>query len=230
MKVAIHQPQFMPWLGYFHKMACCDIFVILDDVQYKRREWQNRNRIKSPNGLIWLTVPVIYRLGQAINETIIDKTKNWQKEHKNGVMLYYSKAKHFKDIYPRLLRLWETPYEKFIDVAMDSIEIIRDVLNIKTKLIFSSTLNIDKKKTERLIEVCKRLGANTYLSGQGAKDYLDIEKFKTQGIKVVWQDFKHPIYPQLWGEFAPNLSAIDFILNCGGGEKDMLLDRRKTYA
>lgn len=222
MVVAAHQPQYLPWLGYFHKMASCDVFVVLDGVQYKRREWQNRNRIKSPNGVVWLTVPVVSKYGQAINQVRVDKTKKWQKKHRNAVKLYYSKAKCFSDFFLKFSSLWEEDYAMFMDVAMDSIKIIRGILGINTPIILSSSISVKKAGTERLVAICKEFGAEAYLSGQGARNYLEEDKFRREGIDVLWQEFKHPEYPQLWGSFVPNLSTLDFIMNIGYEAKKIL--------
>ena len=220
--LAAHQPQYLPYLGYFHKMKHADVFVILDDVQFKKNEWQNRNKVKGKDKKeIWLTVPVIHRFGQAINEVIIRNDIKWQRKHKNTIITYYSKAKHFY-LFDKFKILWEKEYEKLVNVNLDSIKIIMEIFKIKTPLYLSSELKINETKTKRLVALCKEFSAKYYLSGIGAKNYLDIELFKKEGIEVIWQDFKHPVYNQLWGDFVENLSAIDIILNEGEKAAEMI--------
>ncbi|GBD02762.1 hypothetical protein HRbin19_00030 [bacterium HR19] len=212
--LSAHQPQYMPYLGYFHKMKNSDVFVILDDVQFKKNEWQNRNRVKGKDGEVWITVPVFHKFGQKINEVIIRNDIPWQRKNKNTIITYYSKARYFH-LFQRFDVIWQKEYEKLLDVNMDSINIIRDILKINTPMFFSSELKINKTKTDRLVAICKEFSAKYYLSGKGAKGYLEEEKFRKEGIEVIWQDFNHPVYTQLWGDFIPNLSAIDLILNEG---------------
>lgn len=213
--VAIHQPQYMPYLGYMHKMKYADIFVLLDDVQFKKNEWQNRNRVKGHNGkIVWLTVPVFHKFGQNINEVRIVNSIPWQKQHANTIKTYYSKAPAFHMI-RNFEGLWSTPFERLVDVNVESIKIMKEIFGIKTQLVFSSSLNVKETKTRRLIAICKELGAKVYISGVGAKGYLEEDLFRKEGIELVWQNFVHPVYPQLHGEFIPNLSSIDMILNMG---------------
>ncbi len=219
--ISAHQPQFLPYLGYIHKIKYSDVFVVLDDVQFKKNEWQNRNRVKGKDGIIWLTVPVIHNFGSQIREIVIRQDIHWQRKHKNTIKTYYSKAEGFY-MFGNFLPLWEEKYEKLIDVNMRSIKILLDIFGINTKIIFSSELEIKKTRTERLIAICKELGAKAYLSGIGAKNYLDEELFKREGIEIIWQEFHHPQYKQLWGEFIPNLSAIDMVMNVGMKCKDMI--------
>jgi hypothetical protein len=214
MVLAAHQPQYMPYLGYLHKMKKADVFVILDDVQFKRNEWQNRNRIKGKDGFIWITVPVFHNFGQLIIDVKIRNDIPWQRKQKNTIITYYSKAPNFH-MFEKFSPLWEEKFEKLIDANMKSVEILREIFEIRTLIYFSSELKIKETKTDRLVALCKEFGAKYYLSGQGAKDYLEVEKFKRENIEVIWQEFIHPVYPQLWGEFIPNLSAIDAVLNLG---------------
>lgn len=225
MKVAIHQPQYLPWPGYFNKMLNCDIFVFLDDVQYKKNEWQNRNRIKSFNGEMWLTVPVHYKFGQKINEIKIDNKIFWRKDHIKAIRYSYQKAKFFSEFYPYIENLLKKEYELLIEINIDSVKMVLDYLGIKKKTLRSSELKIEEKKTSRLVSICKQLSGDVYISGSGAKDYLMIEEFEKNGIKVVFQEYSTPCYPQLFGEFIPNLSIIDMIFNIGKEETIKLISK-----
>jgi hypothetical protein len=223
MKIAIHQPQYLPWSGYFNKILQSDIFVFLDDVQYKKNEWQNRNRIKSPNGEVWLTVPVHYNFGQKINEIEIDNKFLWRKDHLKTMRFNYQKAKNFSDFYPYIENLLNKEYKMLVDVNIDSIKMILSYLNIDKKIVKSSELKVEGEKTQRLVNICKVLNADIYISGSGAKDYLIVEEFEKNNIQVIFQEYHTPEYPQLFGNFIPNLSIIDMIFNVGKEETIKLL-------
>ncbi len=217
MILSAHQIHFMPGLRYFSKMKNSDIFVFLDDVQYEKREFQNRNKIKTLHGFQYLTVPVITkgRFNQLIKDVEINNTYDWKKEHIKAIETNYSKAKYFKDYFSEILEIYNNNYQKLIEISLKTIDFFKKHFQIKTPFVFSSTLNIDKKSTERLVEICKKLNCDVYLSGVGAKSYLDEGKFKEAGIKIVWQNFEIKEYPQLYGQFIPDLSSVDLILNCG---------------
>ncbi len=225
MKVAIHQPQYLPWCGYFNKIINCDVFVFLDDVQYKKNEWQNRNRIKNKNGTIWLTVPVHYRFGQKINEVYIDNKILWRKDHLKSIEYNYKKAKYFDDFFPVIENLLKKEYDLLVDVNIESIKIILSYLGIEKKIIKSSELKVEGEKTNRLINICKKLSADVYISGVGAKEYLVVEEFEKNGIKLIFQNYTTPNYPQLYGDFIPNLSIIDMIFNIGKEETIKLINQ-----
>jgi len=218
MKVAIHQPQYLPWPGYFNKILQADIFVFLDDVQYKKNEWQNRNRIKSATGELWLTVPVHHRFGQKINEVEIDNKIFWQKDHLKTISVCYRKAKYFDKFFPYIEKLLSKKYKMLVEVNIESINIILSYLGINKKIVLSSELKVEGEKTKRLVNICKKLGCDIYISGSGAKEYLVVEEFKKNNINVLFQEYTTPEYPQLFGKFIPNLSIIDMIFNVGKEE------------
>lgn len=217
-KVAIHQPQYLPWPGYFNKILQCDIFVFLDDVQYKKNEWQNRNRIKSPKGEVWLTIPVHYCFGQKINEVEIDNKILWRKDHLKTIKYNYQKTQYFNEFFPYIEDLLNKEYKMLLEVNISSITTILSYLGIKKKIVKSSELKVKGEKTERLVNICKELNATAYISGSGAKNYLVIEEFEKNNIKVVFQEYTTPNYSQLYGDFVPNLSIIDTIFNIGKDE------------
>ncbi len=215
MILAAHQPQYLPWPGYFNKILHCDIFVILDDVQYKKNEWQNRNKIKTSDGVKWLTVPVHYKFGQKINEIKIDKKVFWQKDHIKTIFFNYKKSKFFDEVYPLVEKFLNKNYDFLVDVNMESIKMVLEYLDIKKKIVKSSDYNVEGEKTLRLVNLCKIFNAGIYLSGKGAKEYIDEELFKANNIKLVYQNYQPKEYPQLFGDFVPNLSIIDMMFNCG---------------
>lgn len=221
MIVSVHQPQYFPWLGYFDKINKSDVFVYLDDVQYKKREWQNRNRIKTPSGFQWLTVPVKYSHRERINEILIQNELSWQNDHIQGLELNYKKTRCFEKYRDIFFEAIKNKWDKLSDLNIKITELMLKIFGIETKIMLSSSLSVDTMKTDRIIDICKKLGADTYLSGQGARDYLEPEKFDQNKIKLEYQEFKHPVYSQAFGEFLPFASAIDMIFN--EGEKSALI-------
>jgi len=214
---AIHQPQYLPWLGYFDKIQRSDFFVLLDDVQYKKSEWQNRNKIKTHQGWQWLTVPVHYTFGQKINEVLINNNTNWCEKHYRTLVTNYSTAPYFNDYKDFFKEVYNKRWKYLCELNIYLIRNLATFLGIKTELVKSSELQVNEQKTDRLVHICKKLQANVYLSGDGAREYLDLSLFANEKIRVVFQDFKHPVYSQVKcdGNFQPNMSMIDLLFNCG---------------
>ena len=221
MKIAIHQPQYMPWLGYFHKMATVDLFVYLDDVQFKKNEWQHRNRIRNSTGCQWLSVPTSYKFPQLITEVAIAEGLEWQKDQVNALNACYGKAKYFRQYMPYFEQFFEHSLGfKTIDkLNIASSELLRGIMGITAKTALSSELTVSGASTERLVNICRHFNADTYLAGAGGRDYMDLSLFEKVNIAVEFQNFTPPVYPQHWSRtpqnFVPGLSAIDLIFNCG---------------
>jgi hypothetical protein len=217
MICAIHQPQYLPYLGFFEKIRQADIFVFLDDCQFKKNEWQNRNRIKTKDGWQWITVPVIQRFGQNINEVKINNNIEWKHKHLQALITNYIKAHHFNGPIELFFKeSYAKEWEFLADINMHFITYLKKTFKLNNKTLKSSELNIKSRSTQRLIDICKEVGADTYLSGPGGKDYLDIQNFEKSGINLIFQNFVHPEYKQQFNEFIPFLSSIDFLFNCGG--------------
>lgn len=215
MIVSIHQPAYIPWLGYFDKIAKSDIHIFFDDAEYSKNNLFNRNKIKTPQGWIWLTVPVKYKSNTSICETKIDNAVNWRRNHWNSIKANYSRAPYFKKYSDIFEKFYLKNWEHLSDLTISMNRTIANMLGIKTKFVKSSELKVPGRKNEKLINLCKAVGADTYLSGQGAKAYMNENLFATNNVRVIYQKFDYPTYKQLWGEFIPNLSAIDFLFNCG---------------
>ena len=217
MILSVHQPQYLPWLGYLDKIQRSDVFVFLDNVQYKKREFQNRNKIRTKEGSIWLTVPVITkdRYYQNIAAVEINNETDWATEHLKGLELNYAKAKYFKEYHPALRSIYERKWEKLIDINIKIINLLLQTFSIQTPVSFESNLKINTTSSQRIVDICKELKADTYLSGVGAKDYLDEELFKKHNIKLTYQSFKHPEYAQNFEGFHYPMCALDYLLNCG---------------
>ncbi len=216
MIVAVHQPQYLPWLGYFDKIRIADVFCYLDNVQYRKNEWQNRNRIKTAQNWQWLTVPVHYRFPQKINEVEINNSVNWKKKHLQALITNYSKAPYFKDYITPLEDLFTKDWELLSEFNIGLLERLREFLNLHDKpAIPASSMVLRDDPTERLIDICKAVGADTYLAGQDGRTYMDLERFRANGITLITQEFKHPVYPQLYDEFQSHMSIVDLLFNCG---------------
>jgi hypothetical protein len=230
MRIAIHQPQYMPWVGYFHKMAQADLFVFLDDAQFEKNDWQHRNRIRNPKGWQWLSMPTTYRFPQKINEVNADPASKWREKHLKTLDMCYSRAPHFRDYRHELVRYFALRTGNIAEVNIQSTAMIARLFGIAVPFERTSPLSIQSSATERLIEVCRRFGAQTYLAGAGGKNYMDVSQFEKAGIAVEFQRFACPRYDQCWAEsdadFIPDLSALDLLFNCGPNSLDVLMNRK----
>jgi len=216
MKVAIHQPQYLPWLGYFDKIDQADCFVLLDDVQFKKNEWQNRNKIKTAAGWQWLTVPVLHRFPQRICEVRINQTDPWSRKHLQALTSNYSSAPFF-DLHRTFFEeIYAREWTLLVDLNVAAITYLAEALGIRTKLVLASSLPVpaELEATDRLIAICQAVGANTYLSGVGGREYLDLAPFEEAGIGVLFQAFQTRSYPQRFGAFVADLSIVDLLFNC----------------
>jgi|SRR5919108_1367346 hypothetical protein len=223
---AIHQPNFLPWIGYFSKMLQCDVFVLLDNVQLSRGSFTNRVRIKTRDGTPWLTVPFRHPGDAAypdIRDVRIDYTQPWAAKHLRTLAQAYAHAEHASTYLPRLADLLTTNYASLADLNETTIAFMTESLRLECPLVRASTLNVSGRRNDLLIAICKAVGANTYLVGQGGGlTYTDEESFGAQGIAVRRQRFTHPRYRQLHGDFVPGLSALDLLLNEGAGAASVI--------
>lgn len=216
--IAVMQPTFLPWLGYFDLIDQANIFVFLDDVGFSKQSWHQRNRIKTANGVIWLTVPVLTRgsAEQRINEVKINLVSNDREKHLKTIIQAYKKAPFYKSYIDELSEILNRKYVLLVDLNIDLINLFCKSMNIKTNLIKSSQLTIQGHKVDRLINICKTLNADVYLSTPGSKAYIDENNlFIPNHIDLKYHDYKHPLYNQLHGEFVPYLSVLD-LLFCEG--------------
>ncbi len=216
MRVAIHQPQYLPWLGYLAKWAAADLFVFLDTVQYEKNGWQNRNRIRGPAGARWLTVPVRARLGMPISAVPLDTQQPWPRRHLRAIEHAYARAPWFAAHAPGLRDLYSRPWTHLAPLAVASATWLARAIGIAVPACLASELGAAAgDATGRLIALCRAVGATTYLAGCQGVAYLDLEAFRAAGIAVEVQAYSHPVYAQTGGEFVPFLSALDLLLNCG---------------
>jgi hypothetical protein len=238
MIVAVHQPHFLPWLGYLNRMVRADLFILLDHVQFERRNYQNRTHIKLDGRTHWLTVPVQQHSQQ---ERIIDKRIDNPpptESHRWGANVF-STLRHayrdaaFLDHYaPELRRILESRWERLVDLDQAMLDFLRDALCISTPLVRSSELNVAGTRSELILNLCRAVGADAYLAGLGgSRHYLDRDAFARAGVEIVWQDFRHPHYAQCGGgEFVAGLSAVDLLFNQGPRSRALLLGEAASAA
>lgn len=233
MIVSAHQPQYIPWLGYFDKIDKSDCFVFLDTVQYKKREYQNRNRIRTKDSWIWLTVPVKTKgsLDQRLCDVLIDNDLDWANQHSKSLQSWYGTAEYFNEYFPFFKTVYEKKWERLVDINIHIIKYLLNVLKIDTKVCLESEIGTTKKSTERILEVCKKLKAEVYLSGAGGKDYLNGELFVKDAIELRYQEFMHPDYKQQFMTerhgFEPYMSVLDLLFNAGTKSLGIIRDGKK---
>jgi len=230
MILTAHQPVYIPWLGLFHKIALADTFISFDQVQYQPRDWNNRNRIKTFNGDIWLTVPVLKKgyLDKKISEIEINNELAWGKKHWKSIRLAYSKAPYFslyadyfEDVYSRE---WKTITE--LNVSM--LKWFLNVLGIDVPVRSAGEWMFQGRKSDLVLDMCKQVGATTYIFGSLGEDYADVDVFNEAGTAVHFQKYNHPSYTQLHGEFIPYMSILDLLFNCGANSLEVLMSDNLT--
>ena len=219
MKIAISQPSYLPWSGFFDLVDQVDQFVLLDDAQFVKQSWHQRNRIKSPSGLLWLTVPVVFRgrLGQLLREVMIRDPQFWEK-HLRAVEVNYGRARYFDRYYPMLKEILENHSQggTLIELNLDLIQWLARELTVSTPMVRSSALDAEGKRSARLVSICKMLAATDYVSPRSATYLLDdVGLFEEGGVRVWFQNYTPQIYEQRFPPFAPYASALDMLFNLG---------------
>jgi hypothetical protein len=225
--LAVLQPGYLPWLGFFDLLDRVDVFVIYDDVAFDKNGWRNRNRIKTSQGISWLTVPVLTsgRTGQLIHDVAIDPHLAWQRKHIRSIREAYARAPYFDLYFNALEALLDQPWQRLADLDVAVVRLMASWLGLEHKsIVLSSTLGIAGERNERLIAICEHFGSTTYISGNLAQSYLDVEGFERRGVGVEWQNYAHPVYSQLHGPFEPYLSALDLIFNNGPQSLNIIRD------
>jgi hypothetical protein len=225
--LAVLQPGYIPWLGFFDQMRQADIFLLYDDVQYDKHGWRNRNRIKTQTGPQWLTVPVITSGMErpSILDAVIDNRLPWARKHARTLRQAYAEAPFLEPYASEFEAILNKKWEKLVDLDIATVNWLAERLGISTPLQRTSTLGVEGSKNERLLKLCQHFGATHYLSGSAARDYLDVPMFNLSGVEVVWQDYAHPVYRQLHGQFVSHLSVLDLLLNEGVNSANLLIRR-----
>ncbi len=224
MRIGVIQSSYIPWRGYFDFIASVDRFVFHEDIQYTKSDWRNRNCIKTSKGREWITVPVHYKkVGQLICETTIDYSTAWHQKHLRKVQSSYHEAPYVRDALDVLASLQIDQRPTISSLNMELTKRVCEYLGITTPLINSSELSLVGSKTDRLIDLLKKLDATTYLSGPSADAYLDKEAFRRNGIRLEYKSYDYGPYPQLWGPFDGAVTVLDVIANCGPSAMKQIL-------
>lgn len=219
----VHQPEYLPWLGFFDKLARCDTFVVYDDAQFEHGGYQNRNKIKTTQGWRWLTVPIVHNHPQLIKDVRISGNQ-WKKYHIRIIAYNYEKAPFFKDYFPLIESALNFNHELLIGLNLHFIKMFAEILGIKATMIRSSEFPYrGEEKNEKLISICKFMGADTYLSGSGGRAYVNESTFYNANIKLQWHSYNHPCYNQKFGSFQPYMSIIDLLFNVGPQAKEVIM-------
>lgn len=225
MNVAIHQPQYLPWLPYFLKIEEADVFIFLDTVDFQKNGVQNRNQIKTAQGAHWLTVPVKQQLGQKIVDVKIDHQSGWRHKHLQTIRQCYQKAAAFNSYVPYLEALYAREWTSLNELNIEIITSLMDWMNIRTPVLRSSQMKALGSASELVLNLCLEVGGSRYLSGAGGKNYLKQDAFLDVGVQICYQDYKLPeSYPQMFPQagFINHLSALDILFNCGDAWRDFL--------
>ena len=232
MIVTIHQPEHLPWLGYFNKMAKAEKYVILDSVQFEKNYFQNRNKIIGSNGVQWLAIPVQMKghMSNTIATTQIAGDERWKKKYLNTIQMSYSKHPFFKEVFPVVEKAINIETNLIADINISIFIAFADKMDMHPEFVRSSNLNIQGLKSDLILDICKATNASMYIAGPSGRDYLDIQSFKEAGIEVKFNYYNHPKYQQRKAEeFIPYLSSIDLFMNCGfeDGRKIIMKDNEE---
>lgn len=229
MRVGIHQPMYLPWCGLFDRIYRCDIFVVFDNVPYSKNYFINRNKIKTSNGWLWLTIPVLTKgsFGELIKNIKINNNTNWEKDHWKSIFYSYKKAPFFEKYSDFFKSIYEKKWENLIEVIDITLQFLLQQLNITTKILKASQLELQGSKEMLVLEICKKLNATEYLSGPDGRNYLTLDLWKRNNIKVAFHDYNYPVYPQQFGDFIPNMSVIDLLFNCGDKSLEIITKNQK---
>ncbi|MCL5054621.1 MAG: WbqC family protein [Firmicutes bacterium] len=227
MKINIHQPNYLPGLSYFAKMALADVFVVLDTVQFSKNNWTNRNRIKGPNGAQWLTVPVLTKgkLGCPIKEMEVNSTVNWELKHWRAIQTNYARSPYYSEMVSHFEAIYKRTWTNICDLNVILLRLVAEILGIKTKILLASEMQMEEAahSSELLFHLCQSIGGTEYISGPGGKNYLNENIFNQGGIQVTYIDYNDPVYHQLWGEFISKLSILDLLMNEGQHSFNILM-------
>jgi WbqC-like protein len=226
--VSIGQPAYLPWLGYFHRIAVSDVHVVLDDVQFGggKDNYINRNRVLAQNGPAWLTVPVrtkgLSAAELAINRLEIADDQRWTAKHWGLLSRAYGRAPHVAEHTPFFRDTYEQPWTRLVDVVEHLTAYLLDAFAIDTKRVRSSDLGVAGTKSDLILNLCEAVGATHYLSGPFGREYLDLDQFQARNIAVSFHEYRHPVYPQCQPGFEPYMSAVDLLFNCGPDSRSIL--------
>ena len=225
MILTAHQPVYLPWLGLFHKIALAETFVYFDQVQYLPKDWMNRNKIRTKDGSIWLTVPVLRKGYRDLktSEIEINNSTNWQKKHLRSISLNYKKSPYFENYIPFFKEVYSRKWKFLGDLNEYMLKWFLDELGIKVNFLNAKNFKFEGEKSSLILNMCKKLDASTYIFGTLGKDYANVHEFEKNNVKLIFQDYNHPKYSQLYSEFVSHLSVIDLLFNHGPKSLEIIL-------
>ena len=226
MITSIHQPNYIPWLGFFHKLLLSDTYVVFDDVQFPRgKDYANRNQIKTNNGKMWLTASVLGKKDLKPWNQIEINNNGWKEKHLNNIESFYKKTPYFKSYFLFLKRIYETDHKLLLNLNLDLIIFFLGCLDKTPNIVLSSDIKTELTGLDKILYILKNQNTTKYISGdgEGSKRYINEQLFKDNNIELVWQNYKHPVYNQLHGEFIPYLSILDLLFNEGPNSKNIIL-------
>ena len=230
MILTAHQPSYLPWLGFFSKMVKSDIFVYLDTVSYSKGGWSSRNKIRTHEGWMWLTIPILTggKSNQIFTEVKIDNTQQWARKHWKSISTNYSRAPYFS-LYENFFRdVYGNEWKYLSELDEHITKFLIESLGIKIKFVKASiSLQLEGHKSSLVLDMCMKMKADVFIFGGEGKNYAKVEDFENAGIKVIFQEYTHPVYPQIHGEFISNMSVIDLLFNCGPKSLDILLSNEE---
>ena len=231
MRIVIHQPQYFPYIGFFHKLSLADVYVVMDNTEFNKEGFIHRNKIITPSGYMWLTIPLI-KESKIIKNIKINNKLPWRKKHLKSIECYYKNSPHFNEIFPKIKKIINKESLTLHELDLELIKYLLEYLGINIKIVTESSLKISGKSNERLINICKSINANTYISGPGSKGYIDENLFNKAGISLVYQRFEHPQYEQRFSDnnnFFPNMGIIDLLFNKGKESKEIIKNSGGFY-
>lgn len=226
MIVSINQPAYLPWLGYFHRIGSSDLHIVLDHVQFEKNSFTNRNKVRTNQGWCWLTVPLKTkgRFGSLnINHLEISNETSWARKHWDTIRFNYANAPFFHEHEQFFLDIYGQQWDRLIDLIGAMNSYLLRALGINTPLLFSSAMEVEGRKDELVVNLCRAVEASDYLSGPFGTRYLNEHAFESSGINVTYQEYCHPTYPQVYPHFEPYMSAIDLLFNCGQKSVEILM-------
>ena len=225
MILTAHQPVYLPWLGLFHKIALAETFVYFDQVQYLPKDWMNRNKIRTKSGSIWLTVPVLRKGYRDLktSEIEINNSIDWQKKHFRSISLNYKKSPYFENYIPFFEDVYSRKWKFLGELNEYMLKWFLDELGIKVNFLNANDFKFQGEKSSLILNMCKELNASTYIFGTLGKDYANVHEFEKNNVKLIFQDYNHPKYSQLYSEFVSHLSVIDLLFNHGPKSLEIIL-------
>lgn len=225
MILSAHQPTYLPWLGLFHKIALADQFVSFNQVQYQPIDWINRNKIKTPDGSIWLTIPMLRKgyMDKKIIDIEINNDAPWARKHWNSLLHNYKKSPYFKKYADYFETVYQQEWETLIELNESMLEWFLSTLGIAVPVLSAADYESSGKKSDLVLDMCLQLKADTFLFGEQGKNYANTNSFINAGVTPIFQDYRHPTYSQLYGEFKSHLSIVDLLFNCGDDSLSVLM-------